>query len=156
METVFFSFFQTLIRMEAVFWSTEIVFFNKFFILASGKGFWQNINLLLLFGALFCCRTPFLKLNVGQFKKKKKTFLLVETILLGFCRYSCEWKQLLRLVETEFSSNPLSLLVYSDFELVSNRAFLFRAFLLLLESIIEIRCKPVFFNFSNSGRSFSD
>ena len=71
-ETVFFSFFQTLIRMEAVFWSTEIVFFNKFFILASGKGFWQNINLLLLFGALFCCRTPFLKLNVGQFKKKKK------------------------------------------------------------------------------------
>ena len=38
-ETVFFNFFQTLIQMEAVFWSTEILFFSESFILASGNGF---------------------------------------------------------------------------------------------------------------------
>ena len=40
--------------MEAVFWSTEIVFFNESFILASGNGFWSIKNLLFLFRAIFC------------------------------------------------------------------------------------------------------
>ena len=57
---------------------------------------------------------------------------------------------LFQLVETEFSSNPSSRLVYTDFGLISNRMLLFRAFLLLLESIPEIRCKLVFFEFFSS------
>ena len=62
-----------------------------------------------------------------------------------------------RLVETKISSNPLSRLVYADFGLVSNRVLYSDFFFLLLESITEIGCIPVFFNFSvsNKGSSFS-
>ena len=56
--------------MEAVFWSTEMVFFHEPFILASGNGFWLIINLLLLFRAFFCYCAPFLNLNVSQRLKK--------------------------------------------------------------------------------------
>ena len=38
----FLQFFQTLIRMEAAFWSNEIVFLNESFILANGNGFSVN------------------------------------------------------------------------------------------------------------------
>ena len=80
--------------MEAYFWSTEIVFFNESFILASGYGFWLITSLLLLFRAFFWYWTPFLKSNRGQFLKKNIIPAPVETIFLDFCRYSCEWKQL--------------------------------------------------------------
>ena len=58
-----------------------------------------------------------------------------------------------QLVEMEFSSNPSSRLVYTEFQTVCFYSELF----LLLESITEIGCKPVFFDFSvpNSGGSFS-
>ena len=52
-----------------------------------------------------------------------------------------------RLVETEFSSDPSSRLVYTDFGLVSNSVFLFRAFFLLPENISDISCKSVSINF---------
>ena len=39
--------------MEAVFWSSEIVFFNEYFILVKGKGFWLITNFELLFRAFF-------------------------------------------------------------------------------------------------------
>ena len=98
-------------------------------------------------------------------------FLLVETILEIKCRpifkeehYSCSLKpfslifgdiaasgnSFFRLVETDFSSNPSSRLVYTDFWLISNGVLLFRVFSLLLDSITEIRCKPVFFDFFSS------
>ena len=64
-ETVFFNFFQIMIRMEVAFRSSEIVFFKESFILASEKGF--SINCKLLFGAFFCWWTQFLKLGVKQF-----------------------------------------------------------------------------------------
>ena len=50
-----------------------------------------------------------------------------------------------RLLKTEFSSNPSSRLMYTDFGLISNHVLLLKAFFLLLESITEIKCKPVFF-----------
>ena len=53
-----------------------------------------NYNLLLLFRAFFYQWTPLMKLNVGQFLKKT-LFLLVETIFLDFCRYSCQLKQVI-------------------------------------------------------------
>ena len=130
--------------MDAVFSSTEIVFFNESFILASGNVFLLITNLLLLFRAFFCWWTPILKLNVGQFFKKN---IIPASGISSF----------FRLVETEFSSNPSWLLVHMDFGLISNRVLLFRAFFLSLERITEIKCKPVFIDFlvSNSGGSFS-
>ena len=64
------------------------------------------------------------------------------------------------LVKTEFFLKPSSRLVYTDFGLISNRVLLFRAFLLLLESITKIRCKPVLLStveavFPASGNGFS-
>ena len=44
-ETVFFLFFQILIRMEVAFRSNEIAFFKESFILASGNGFSINYKL---------------------------------------------------------------------------------------------------------------
>ena len=59
--------FQTLIQMESVFWSTEIVFLNESFILAGGNGFWL-LNKPFAFIQSF--------------------FLLVDTILEIKCRSS--------------------------------------------------------------------
>ena len=43
---LFFSFFfQALIRMEVAFWSSEITFFRRSFVLASGNGFLINYRL---------------------------------------------------------------------------------------------------------------
>ena len=57
------------------------------------------------------------------------------------------------LVKTEFSSNPSSRPVYTGVVLFSNRVLLFRCFLLLVESISEIRCYQICSNFpvTNSG-----
>ena len=45
-ETVFFNFFQTLIRLEAVFRCSKVAFFNEPFILASGNGFFGKLQTL--------------------------------------------------------------------------------------------------------------
>ena len=79
--------------MEAIFWSTEIVFFSESFILAIGNGFMLITNPLLLFRAFFCYWTPFLKSNLGQFLNKNVN-PAHWNIFLDFCRYFCEWKQL--------------------------------------------------------------
>ena len=66
-----------------------------------------------------------------------------------------EWREnsFFRLLETQFSSNPLLRLMYMNFGLISNHALLFRAFfLLIMESISELRCKPIFFNYSSSWK----
>ena len=64
-ETVFFNFFQIMIRMEVAFRFSEIQFFKECFILASGNEF--SINYKILFGAFFYRWTEFLKLGVKQF-----------------------------------------------------------------------------------------
>ena len=59
------------------------------------------------------------------------------------------------LVETEFSSDPSSRLVYTDFGLTSNMivpcfkqfSFIQSFFCVLLESITEIKYKPAFFRY---------
>ena len=74
-------------------------------------------------------------------------FMLVETILLYFCRYSCEWKQLFMangngiFIKSFITTSVYGLCV--NFKLC---AFI-QSFFLLLESITGIRCKSVFFNF---------
>ena len=76
----------TLIQIEAVFWSIEIVFFNESFILASGNGFRLITNLLLLFRAFpasghhleIKCRPIFFQ------KNKKKNILARWNYFLGF------------------------------------------------------------------------
>ena len=75
-ETVFFSFFQTLIRMEAFFWSTEIVFFNKFFILASGKGFLAKYKPFAFIQSFFLLQDNILEIKCSSifFKKKEHYF----------------------------------------------------------------------------------
>ena len=129
-----------MIQMEAVFQSAEIVFFNETFILASGKGFWLITNLSLLFREFFCQLTPFLKLNVAQFLKKNfKIF-----IFFG-------------LVETEFSSNPSSRLVYTNFGPISNHVLLFRAFFSCWKASVKLDVNQFFrfFSVPNSRSSFS-
>ena len=114
--------------MEAVFWSTEIVFFNSIF-LASGNGFWLSANLFLLFKAFFCQWTPFLKLNVDLFFKKKQHYsCLLKPFSWIFQNILTSGSSIFRLVETEFSSKPSSRPVYTGFGLIVNRVLLFRAF----------------------------
>ena len=110
--------------------------------------------------------------NYKPFAFTQSFFLLVDTILEIKCRpnfkeeqYSCSLKpfssiftdipasgsSFFWLLETKFSSNTSSSrLVHTDFRLISNSVLLFRVFFLLLESITEIRCKPIFFNFFSS------
>ena len=100
-------------------------------------------------------------------------FLQVDTILEIKCRpnfkeehYSCSLKpfswifadipasgsSFFQLMETEFSSNPSSRLVYTDFGLISNLVLLFRAFLLLKLGVNQF--SPIF-SVPNSGSRFS-
>ena len=147
MKPFFFKFFRTLIHMEAVFWSTEIVFFNESFILASGNDFPLITNLLVLFRVFFFtileikCR-PFFKGEYYSFLLKLFSWVLADIPASG--------SSFFRLVETDISSNPLSRLVYADFGLISNRVLYSELFFLLLESITEIGCILVFFDFFSS------
>ena len=157
-ETVFFKkFFQTLIHMEAVFWSTKIVFFNESFILASGNGFPLITNLLLLFRVFFLLVDTILEIKCRPFFKGEYYSFLLKLFSWVLANIPASGSSFFRLVETKISSNPLSRLVYADFGLVSNRGLYSDFFFLLLESITEIGCIPVFFNFSvsNKGSSFS-
>ena len=52
-ETVFFNFFQILFRMEVSFWPSEITFFKKSFILASGNGCLINYKLCAFVWSFF-------------------------------------------------------------------------------------------------------
>ena len=133
--------------MEAVSWSTEIVFFNESFILASGNGFWLIRNLLLLFRAFFCWWTPFLKLNVGQFLKKNII--------------SARWNHFLGYFQIFLCIKSfVTISVYGFWVNFKQCAFIRSFFFVLLESITETRWKPVFFDFfssffPSSGNGFS-
>ena len=101
MKPFFFKFFRTLIHMEAVFWSTEIVFFNESFILASGNDFPLITNLLVLFRVFFFtileikCR-PFFKGEYYSFLLKLFSWVLADIPASG--------SSFFRLVETDISS----------------------------------------------------
>ena len=91
--------------------------------------------------------------------KRRTLFLLVETIFSDFCRYSCEWKHIFPASGNGvFIKSFMRTSAYGFWVNFKPCAFIQSFFFLLLESITEIRCKPVFFDFflvSNSGGSFS-
>ena len=97
-----------------------------------------------------------MKLNVGQLLKKNSIPAHWNHFLGFFSDIPASGSSFFRLVETEFSSNPSSRLVYTYFGLISV-CFYSELFFLLLESITEIRCKSVFsiFSVSSSGSNFS-
>ena len=66
-----------------------------------------------------------MKLNVGQEEQYSCSLKPFSWI---FADIPASGSSFFRLVETEFSSNPSSRLVYTDFGLISNRVLLFRAF----------------------------
>ena len=77
-ETVFFNFFQALIRMKVAFRSSEVAFFKESFILASGKQFFRLVQMDFLLNASFWrVETDFL-LSVHLFRAN---FLPVETTI---------------------------------------------------------------------------
>ena len=105
-------------------------------------------------------------------------YLLVDTIREIKCRpifkeeqYSCSLKpfswifadipasgsSFFRLMETEFSSNPSSRLVYTDLGLISRRVLLFRVFFYCWKALLKLGVNQVssIFSVSNSGSSFS-
>ena len=107
-----------------------------------------------------------------------KPFLLVVTILKIKCRpifkkehYCCSLKpfswgfadipgsgsRFFWLVQTEFSSNPSSLLVYTDFGLISNHVLLFRAFFCCWKALLKLDANQFssIFLVSNSGSNYS-
>ena len=89
----------------------------------------------------------------GRYFWGRTLFPFVETIsfLAIFADISVSGISFFRLVETALLLNPSLQLVHVEFGLVSNHMLLLRGLLsLLVESIIEIRCKLIFFNFFNS------
>ena len=109
-------------QMEVVFWSTEILFVNESFILASGNGFGLITNLLIL-----------------------SFFLLVDTTHEIKCRpifkeehYSCSLKPFSWIfadIPARENSIFIKFFITMDFWLISKRVLLFRTFFLLLESV---------------------
>ena len=106
--------------MEAVFWSTEIVFFNESFILASGNGFPLITNLLLLFRVFFLLVDTILEIKCRPFFKGEYYSFLLKLFSWVLANIPASGSSFFRLVETKISSNPLSRLVYADFGLISN------------------------------------
>ena len=123
--------------MEVAFRSSEISVFKESFILASGSRFWINYKLCAFIWSFF---------------------LLVDTILEIRCKpiffyffYSWKRKQFFRLVETDFLSNASFRRVETDF-LLSVR--LFKANIVLVETIIQIKVKPFMSDCPISGSHF--
>ena len=121
-ETVFFLFFQILIRMEVAFRSNEIAFFKESFILASGNGFRSITNFVLLFGFFFCWWTQFLKLGVNQFIK----FFLFLT------------------AEAVFPANGNGFFIEYFIPASGNGFYAQSSYFVLVETIIQIKMKPFF------------
>ena len=107
--------------MEAVFWSTEIVFFDESFILASGNGFPLITNLLLLFGVFFLLVDTILEIKCRPFFKGEYYSFSLKLFSWVLANIPASGSSFFRLVETKISLNPLSRLVYADFGLISNR-----------------------------------
>ena len=113
-ENYFLLFFQILLPPKVTFTSSENIFFNEFFILASG-------NSMLLFGAFLLLLDTMIEIRGINFNRKIfscqwKTF-----------SFLCQKKQLLRIVETYFSTNASFLVVETDFLASTNhKLFLFQ------------------------------
>ena len=122
-ETVFYNFFQTLIRMEVAFRSSEIPFFKEYFIQTDVR---LITNFALLFGAFFCWWTQFLKLGVNQFSSIF-LFLTAEAVFPAS--------------RNGFLSNTSFRRLETD-SLLS--VLLFRANFVLVQTIIQNKVEPFF------------
>ena len=148
METVFFKFFSDTDSNG----SSLLVHLNRIFqlILHSGcrKRFLVNYKIFDFIQSFFLLVDTIREIKFGQIFKEEHYSCSLKPFSWIFADISASGSNFFRLVETEFSSNPSSWIVYTDFGLT---------FFLLLESITEIRCKTVFFNVwvPNSGSSFS-
>ena len=148
-----------------------IVFFNFFILWFKRKQSFGPLKSYFWINPSFWLVETVSLVNYKPFSLIQSFFLLVDTILEIKCHpvikeihYSCSLKQFSWIFadlpasgstffwfgKMEFSSNPSTRLACVDFELITNRVLLFRAFFLLLESITEIRPKPVFFYFFSS------
>ena len=138
--------FQISFLLEAAFYISWRYILQESFITASGNGFsvfWEWYSFIhIFFEAIIAIR--------GRPMFKKILFLLLGTVFFNLFRHCFKWKQSFGPLKSYFSTNPSSQVVYADFGLISNSVPLFRAFFLLLESITEIMCKPVFFDFFSS------
>ena len=150
--------------MEAVFWSTEIVFFNESFILASGNGFPLITNLLLLFRVFFLLVDTILEIKCRPFFKGEYYSFLLKLFSWVLANIPASGSSFFRLVQTKISSNPLSRLVYADFGLISNRVLysdfflcywkaLLKSGVYQLSSIFQFLTKEAVFPASKNGFS---
>ena len=123
----FLQVFQALIRMEAVFRSTEICFSTNSLFQLVEKDFGKFQDFVLLIRAFFCWWTLYLKLGVHQFFR----FFQFETVAAVFL--------------TSRNRFVYQLLHYGEWKQISCLVFfLFRANFALVENITRIKVKPFF------------
>ena len=146
METVFFNFSDTDSNGSSL-----LIHWNRIFqqILHSGwwKRFFVNYKPLAFIQSFFLLVDTICEIKCGSVFKEEHYSCSLKPFSRIFADIPASRSSFLRLRETEFSSNPSSRLMHTDFGLISNRVLLLRAFFLLLERITKIRCKPVSFDF---------
>ena len=101
--------------MEAVFQSSEIAFFNKSFILASGNGFSVNCKPCGSIQSSLLLMDTILEIKCRPIFKGEHYSWSLKPFSWIFADIPASESSLFRLVETEFSSNPSLRLVYTDF-----------------------------------------
>ena len=100
----------------------------------------------------------FLEINYRPDFKEKHYSCSLKPFSWIFADIPASGSSFFRLVETEFSSNPSSQLVYTDFGLISNRVLLFRVFFFCSwKALLKLGVNHFssIFSFPNSGSSFS-
>ena len=134
METVFFNFFRHSFKWKQSFDQLKSYFSTNPSFWLVKTVFWLITNLLLWFRAFLCSWTPLLKLNVDLVLNKNIIparwnhflwFLLISWHQISFSWIPAGGSSYLRLVETEFPSNPSSRLVYTGFCLISNHVLFY-------------------------------
>ena len=134
METVFFNFFRHSFKWKQSFDQLKSYFSTNPSFWLVKTVFWLITNLLLWFRAFLCSWTPLLKLNVDLVLNKNIIparwnhflwFLQISWHQISFSWIPTGGSSYLRLVETEFPSNPSSRLVYTGFCLISNHVLFY-------------------------------
>ena len=126
--------------MHAFYWSSGIVFFNESLILTSGNGFLANYKTCAFIQNFFVLVDTIVQIKCKPIFKDKQNSCSVKPFCWIVKEIPASRSTFFRLVKIDFSSNLSLRLVYLDFGLIQIVCFYSEFFLLLLESIIEIRC----------------
>ena len=113
-------FSQILMPLKVTFPSIENIFFNESFIQASGNLFsvqWKQYPFVQSF---FCSYKSLLKSRETNFKRKTFSWKWKH-----FLQFSCQEKQIFRIVEMYFSTDSSFRVVEADFLASSNHCFIF-------------------------------